>query len=393
MAVVNLTEARVRAMPLGSGIHRDEQVKGLMVVCHRTTRTYAVQGDVRRNGRHVRTVRVKIDRCDRIGLREARRRAKELMSTIQSGVDPTARPDETGITLEAALEAHIAERELRPNTVESYRCHLDRYLTRLRRRAVADITRQDCRDLHDTLTTRHGRTLAACVLRTVRLAINTAMRIDETIARNPMEAVRIPVPPRREVGTLDLADWWERTGRLSPLMRDLHRATLLTGARRTSILSVRREDVDLEARALTFRHMKSGGELQFPLGEWTAGMLRRRMEADKPLASAWLWPSPTSASGHMREPKRRGLPGPHALRHHARTLMVAAGVPFSESGLLLGHKLPGISANYVHAHQLVEHLRPHAQAYENLVLREAGVSADGPAPEAQTMVLTGVRSQ
>ena len=35
--------------------------------------------------RHVRTVRVKIDRVDRIGLREARTRAKAIMSQIQSG--------------------------------------------------------------------------------------------------------------------------------------------------------------------------------------------------------------------------------------------------------------------------------------------------------------------
>ncbi|MCP1469574.1 hypothetical protein J3E64_001256 [Sphingobium sp. OAS761] len=98
MAVINLTEARIRELPLGSGIHRDEQVKGLMVICHQASRTYAVQGDVRRNGRHIRTVRMKIDRCDRIGLREARNRAKALMSQIQSGVDPTAGPDESGIT-------------------------------------------------------------------------------------------------------------------------------------------------------------------------------------------------------------------------------------------------------------------------------------------------------
>ncbi len=79
MAVINLTEARIRDLEFGSGIWRDEQVKGLMVVCHATTKTYAVQGDIRRNGRHVRTVRVKIDRVDRIGLREARNRAKAIM--------------------------------------------------------------------------------------------------------------------------------------------------------------------------------------------------------------------------------------------------------------------------------------------------------------------------
>jgi hypothetical protein len=110
MAVLNLTEARIRELQLGSGIHRDQQVKGLMVICHASTRTYAVQGDVRRNGRHIRTVRMKIDRCDRIGLRDARNRAKSIMSQIQSGIDPTAGPPETGITLKQALDAHLSEK-------------------------------------------------------------------------------------------------------------------------------------------------------------------------------------------------------------------------------------------------------------------------------------------
>ena len=39
MAVINLAEARIQTLPLGSGIHRDQQVKGLMVICHRTTKT------------------------------------------------------------------------------------------------------------------------------------------------------------------------------------------------------------------------------------------------------------------------------------------------------------------------------------------------------------------
>ena len=52
MAIMNLTEARIRELEYGSGIWRDEQVKGLMLICHATTKSYAVQGDVRRNGRH-----------------------------------------------------------------------------------------------------------------------------------------------------------------------------------------------------------------------------------------------------------------------------------------------------------------------------------------------------
>ena len=83
MPVTNLTEARIREIEPGSGIWRDEQVRGLMEV---------------------------------IGLREARRRARELMSQIQSGIDPTSKPDETSITLRQALEIHLSERTFRPST-------------------------------------------------------------------------------------------------------------------------------------------------------------------------------------------------------------------------------------------------------------------------------------
>lgn len=378
MAVLNLTEARINALPLGSGIWRDEQVKGLMVVCHASTRTYAAQGDVRRGGRHIRTVRVKIDRCDRIGLREARRRAKELMSQIQSGVDPTSKPRETGMTVAQAFDAHVSERELRPSTSASYRDHIDKYLRGVRGRAVADLSRQDVRDLFEQLRTRHGQTTAAGAMRTLRAIINTAMRIDETITSNPMVAVRIPVPKARQVAEIDYALWWSRCETMSPVRRDLHRTMMLTGARKTTLLLLGRSDIDLEIGVLRFRHMKVGGEMLYPMGDYLRGMLRARMTTDEPLRSDWLWPSPTSESGRVVEAKERssrGVPSPHEYRHLNRTLAIAAGVPYAESALLLGHRLPGASGGYVHREHLVEHLRPHAQALENLILNKAGVGS------------------
>jgi hypothetical protein len=366
MPVINLTEARIRSLPLGSGIHRDHQVKGLMVICHRTTKTYAVQGDVRRNGRHVRTVRVKIDRVDRIGLREARNRARKLMSAIQSGVDPTARPAETGITLAEAYDQHIAERELRPTTLRDYRYHIDKYLRPFRQRAVADITRNDVRDIYERIRTRSGQTTASGVMRSLRAIINTARRIDETLGPNPVDAVRFPAPK-----PLDLAEWWAKTEEINPVRRDLHRTMMLTGARMTSILTLECRDVDPEKCLINFRHMKTHGEMLFPAGPFLTGMLKARMEEDEPLRSRWLWPSMTSRSGHVVQPRESGLPSPHEYRHHARTLLIAAGVPYAESALLLGHKLPGATGGYVHPEHLVEHLRPHAVAFENLILCSA----------------------
>lgn len=369
MAVINLTEARIRELEPGSGIWRDEQVKGLMVVCHATTKTYAVQGDVRRNGRHVRTVRVKIDRVDRIGLREARNKAKAIMSQIQSGVDPTAGPEESGITVAKALETHLGEKTFRDATVESYRYHIDHYLARYKNRAVTDLSRNEVRGIYDRLREKNGQTTASGVMRTLRAVINTAMRMDESIAANPVAAIRIPMPKRREVDGLDLETWWALTEELAPIRRDVHRAMLLTGARRSSILQVRRSDVDFEKGVLMFNHMKTGGRMLFPMGKWLAGMIKARLDHDIPLNSPWLWPSPTSECGHVTEPKEgAGLPSPHEYRHHARTLFIASAVPYAESALLLGQRLPGASGGYVHAEHLVEHLRPHAQALEDKVL-------------------------
>lgn len=375
MAIFKFTEARVRDLPLGSGIHRDTEVKGLMCIAHKTTRTYAVQGDVRRNKRLVRSVRVKIGKTDHIRLAEARKKARELMNQIQSGVDPTARPEESGITLEQALEAHLSERDLRERTASDYRYHIEKYLSRFRRRAVADISRQDVRDLYDQMRTRNGPTVAAGVMRSLRALVNTAMRLDETIERNPVEAVRVPQPKRRRVGELDVGEFWLRTGDMAPCARDLARAFLLTGARRSTLLAIRRGDVDLERGVLRFGHMKTMEEWAFPMGPHLTRTVAERMEADVPLDSEWLWPSPVSKTGHVEAPRRReGVPSPHELRHHARTLMIAAGVPYAESALLLGQRLPGASGGYVHQAHLVEALRPHAAAYEALILREAGVA-------------------
>jgi hypothetical protein len=128
--------------------------------------------------------------------------------------------------------------------------------------------------------------------------------------------------------------------------------------------------VDLERNVLTFNHMKTGGRMLFPMGTWLAGMVRDRLACDEALNNPWLWPSPLSSSGHVTEPREDGpdLPSPHEYRHHARTLFIASGVPYAESALLLGQRLPGASGGYVHAEHLVEHLRPYAQALEDKVL-------------------------
>lgn len=369
MAIVNLTKALIKELPLNSGIWRDQQVKGLMVVCHKTTKTFSVQGDVRRNGRHIRTVRAKIDRCDRMSLLVARRKAKELMSLIQSGVDPTATPDESGITLAQVLNVYGEDRNLSPRTMEEYQYHVEKYLKPFRKRAVVDITRVEVRELFDSLKHRSGVTTAGSVMRTLRALVNEAMRLDETIDQNPVSAIRIPPTRKREVSEVEIMGWWKQTERLTPMRRDVHRFFMFSGLRRRSLLTIKKQDVNLEKGIIEVQHMKSGRPFILPLSDFMSELISNRMKTDVPLQSEWLWPSSNSASGHVTEPKEKGLPSPHVYRHLWRTQAIEAGVPYAESALLLDQRLPGASGGYVHQSHLAEHLRQYQQAVTDHLLR------------------------
>lgn len=372
MAVLNLTEARIRDLELGTGIYRDTQAKGLLVICHNTTKTFAVQGDVRRNGRHVRTVRQKIDRCDRISLREARRRARETMSQIQSGVDPTARPNETGITLSKVMDIYEDGRDLSAFTVEGYRYWLDKQLRPLRNRAVADITRADVRELNDSIKRRSGESSAASAMRTLRLLINEARRIDETIGENPVCAIRIPQPRRRQVDDIELPEWWRVTSELPPIRRDVHRMFMFSGLRKTSLLTIRRDDINFDAGVIMVKHMKSRRPFLLPLSGFMTDLLKCRLENDTPIGSEWLWPSAHSRSGHITEPREENFPSPHAYRHLWRTQAIAAGVPYAESALLLDQRLPGATGGYVHQQHLADHLKKYQQMVTDHLLQMIG---------------------
>src|SRR3546814_20654735 len=121
------------------------------------------------------------------------------MSQIQSGVDPTAGPAESGITLKQALDAHLSEKAYSPRTVDGYRYHFDHYLMKFRNRAVTDISRQEVRDLFGSLKRQQGETTAASVMRTLLASIYTAIFCDATIGGNPVESSHVPVIPSTRV--------------------------------------------------------------------------------------------------------------------------------------------------------------------------------------------------
>lgn len=130
-----------------------------------------------------------------------------------------------------------------------------------------------------------------------------------------------------------------------------------TSMRRSEILSIRIEDIDLQRRVIYIPKAKAGAREQ-PITAQLVTFLRDWLDA-MPVDSPWLFPA-TSKSGHavdIRIPFRRVVKAAgldpdlivrHTLRHTAITHLVQAGVDLPTVKRISGHKTLAMVERYAH---------------------------------------------
>lgn len=140
---------------------------------------------------------------------------------------------------------------------------------------------------------------------------------------------------------------------------------LETSMRKSEILSIRLEHIDLGRRVIYIPRAKSGAREQ-PITSHLADFLRGYVEMAAP-GQEWLFPSATSESGHViniDKPFRRVVDAAgldpkeivrHTLRHTAITHLVQAGVDLPTVQRISGHKTLQMVVRY--SHQNGEHIR------------------------------------
>ena len=90
------------------------------------------------------------------------------------------------------------------------------------------------------------------------------------------------------------------------VIRDSLYFAMFTGLLREEVLTLNWEHVDLEARTFRVRHTRGTISFELPVTSQLSAILDRRHAASgrpAPGRRAWVFPSPTSASGHLREIK------------------------------------------------------------------------------------------
>ena len=312
--------------------------------------------------------RVTVGRHGVLTADEARRRAALIISRIKAGEKPVAEPMEAGLEdcptfgelAREWLEKHVDPR-CKPKTREMYRLMVERHLVPAfgQERALS-IGRARVVALHHLMraTPAMANQVVNALSRIWRLAEDNGQLPE---GRNPCRTIvkyknrkRERFLSEEEFGRLGraLAEAGDHKG-VSVHAVAAIRLLLLTGCRKSEILTLKWEEVDLEAGVLNLPDSKTG-ERSIPLSPEAVKVL-----SGIPRIDGNPWVIPGKAEGkHKRSLQapwkiiceRAGIQNMriHDCRHSFASRALALGESLPAIGKLLGHSQVETTARYAH---------------------------------------------
>jgi integrase len=296
----------------------------------------------------------------------AREEAARLRQLVNTGQDPLGvlQTLRTSPTMSDLCDRFVAEHlpKTHGSTQQAYATMITKSIKpAMGNRKVIDIAFADVDSLHRSVTQSSGPFAANRVLSVLSkafdLAIRWQMRTD-----NPVRGVeRNQEPPRVKYLTADelarltavLAEYKDRQAANVILL------LLLTGARKSEMLSARWADIDLQ-QALWIKPghtVKQKTEHRAVLSSAAVKILTSIRETAHE-EQAWVFPQrPTSrerrgsiegAWNNIRKAARLPNVRLHDLRHTYASLAVSDGASLPTIGALLGHTVPATTARYAH---------------------------------------------
>lgn len=403
-----LTAGRVREFHVREGQSQsflwDADIPWLAVRATAGAKTFIFQSRVAKQ-----TIRVKIGSVEAWGIDAARAEARRLQTLIDQGIDPRqdrAEKLEAAAERQRAVEAKEAEQGRRAAIVADawvrylkarqprwgehhYQDHLKAArgpLAPLMTLRLVDLTPQRLQEwLEAEAATRPA--FAALSYRLLKAFLNwcqtqtaTSGLADPAALRTT--AVREAVPSTQARSDClqreQLAVWFEAVRQMSnPVISAYLQGLLLTGARREELAALTWDNLDFRWRSITIRD-KMEGERTIPLPPYLASLL-----ATLPHRNAWVFSSPTAASGRLAEPRIAhnralqvaGLPplSLHGLRRSFGTLSEWVEMPTGVVAQIMGHK-PSATAEKHYRVRPLDLLRQWHTKLEAWILDQAGIA-------------------
>jgi integrase len=389
---INFSKARIDSLPLSAqgerATYHDTKTRGLQLrVTSSGIKTFSVFRWV-----GSRPERITLGRYPDLSVDQARRKAAEANAAIARGENPAegkraVRAEPTlGYVFDEYLEGHA---KLHTKTWPDMEANFRRYLSGWKARRLSTIRKTDVQRLHSDIGRKRGRYAANRALELLRATINWG--IDKKIVnRKLLEDSENPahgVEPFREktrerfLQSDELPRFFRALAeKPNETIRDYIMISLLTGARKSNVLEMRWEHVNLERATWYIAETKNGEAQTIPLTPEAVAILTHGKPAEP---ATFVFPGP-GKGGHLIEPKkgwkriltRGGLKDLrlHDLRRTLGSWQAATGASLPIIGKSLGHK--DVSTTAIYARLNLDPVRKAMETATSAMLAAAGVAPD-----------------
>ncbi|MBA8666760.1 site-specific integrase [Holosporaceae bacterium 'Namur'] len=347
---INFTKTEVMNLPLPEkgkiNYYYDKQVNGLGLMLFASgTRTFFLYKRI--NGR---PDKVKLGRFPEISVEQARKAAYSAITDIAKGINPK---DEKIFAKKVLLFSELFNEYMDKHARLHKKCWREDnnayrvHLTRFYNKKINNIFKGDIIELQANLLKNSGLYSANRVLALLTTIFNKAIEWG-FLDNNPCIGIKKFREKSRDrfIQDDEIPRFFEAlNNEPNETFKDFFYICLLTGARRSNVQAMNWQDINLERAEWYIRETKNGESQTIPLIPQALEILRPRL---KNRINDWVFPSETSKSGHIEEPKtswNRILKSAqiedlriHDLRRTLGSWQAATGANSFIIGKSLGHK-------------------------------------------------------
>ncbi len=355
---INLNASNIKKLPSPTDGKRtyyyDNKLPGLGIMIFPTgTKTFFLYKRV--DGK---PDKIKLGRFPDMHPEQAFNAAYKLMNDISDGVNPNQQKKNlrAEMIFEDLFTKYLNEHaKVRKSSWKEDLGYYNRHLTSLNSKKISDLQRSDIERLHNRIKDDKGIYAAnrslALLSKIYSKAIDWGLE-----GSNPCRGIKKFKEKSRErfIQGDEITRFFESlNNEPSETFKDFFYLSLLTGARRNNVQAMHWSDINFNRAEWLVEETKNGEPQTIPLIPQAIIILKERYDNK---ISDWVFPSATSKSGHIEEPKkvwknlleRAGIKDLriHDLRRTLGSWQAATGANSYIIGKSLGHKTQQATAIY-----------------------------------------------
>ena len=285
--------------------YHDIKHKGLiLLISNGGAKTFYLYAKV-----NARPERIKIGRFPDISIEQARKLAHKYKGEIVQGINPNKKKNvlKNELLFSKLFDSYI--NQYAQNHKKTWKEDLYRYSKYAQKslgcKKISQIDYKVIEKLHSFIGKSSGLYAANRLLSLLKIVFNKAIEWGWE-GKNPTIGIKKFKEKSRDrfLQADELPRFYKALfEEENTNIRDYIFMSLMTGARKSNVLSMRWDEVNLHDQIKQWRipETKNGEPLTIPLNKDAVELLKAKQEQAQ---SDWVFPSDTSASGHLEEPKK-----------------------------------------------------------------------------------------